>query len=287
MEEPEKLISYKQIDERFGEFRTGDLALSCRDDIPGVFILFFTGSNVQHSAITCWVDRKQYQKNRSIKIIPFDRNDDLLMFIHITKRKIWDCYSQSRKSGLVMSSLDYFIRDNLMTVWRRGLSTNISDQTATECVSNYLENRHSILEYENDIRTILGVPAGIVHAPYEHRKICTSMVCDYLARSYGYPFLSERKGGAEANPENFETRGLTFVLPKRDFEIYRALDFQYDYNQSPVLSDRPENIVYGYVKTMASTTIHPVIIIMLTVLGVIFMIIVWYFLFVDYKKKYK
>ena len=211
-EDPHRLISFRQIDPRLETFRTGDIALSCRDDVAGIFIMFFTRSLVEHSAIACWVDREKWEKAGQVIFKSYNEDDDLLMFVHITKRRMFDYYTQAKRSGLVLCSLDEFVRDNLITVWRRALSPQIKDKTALHCFQEYLEARALELEYENDIRTILGVPANIVYAPHENRKICTAMVCDYLSKSYGYPFLISRDGNLTQD-DDLEPREVNFILP--------------------------------------------------------------------------
>ena len=278
-----KLVSFKDIDERMDKFRTGDVALSCRDDVAGIFILFFTMSLVEHSAIACWADRHTYERTSTStstgKIVFKSRNedDDLLMFVHITKRKMYDYYTKSYRSGLVLCSLDEFCKDNLMTVWRRGITKIVDDNVALECFKKYFDDRHDELEYENDLRTIFGVPANLVYAPYEHRKICTAMICDYLAKSYGYPFLMTDKGVPfDDNMDDIEEREVCFKLPSREFEVYRALDFQKESNESPVFESEKEEIVYGYVKKVANTTIHPFNIIYVTVVIFVAMLIMYF-----------
>lgn len=266
--------SFRDIDPRLEAFRTGDLALSCRDDIPGIFILFFTRSLFEHAAIACWVDRDTYESERKIVFKPRNESNDLLMFAHITKRKMFDHLTQTKRSGLLLCSLDEFCQSNLIAIWRRGLTPEISDKVALECFKRYILVRSLELEYENDIRTILGVPINYVHAPYEHRKICTAMVCDYLARSYGFPFLISREGDME-KISDLESREVNFKLPKRDFAVYRALDFQYQYNESPVLEQIEEQMVYGFLGNFAKSSIHPINIIFITILTITVLFLVW------------
>lgn len=266
--------SFFEIDPRLSSFRTGDLALSCRDDLAGVFIMFFTGSLVEHSAIACWIDREQYTNHNRLVFKSRNQSDDILMFAHITKRRMFDHYTNTTKNGLVLCSLDEFVEKNLITVWKRGLSSEIKDSVALKCFVNYLKARSVDLEYENDIRTILGVPLNWVHSPYEHRKICTAMVCDYLSKSYGYPFLISRDGEMH-NVEDLEQREVTFDLPSRDFAVYRGLDFLRENNKSPVFESVKEEIVYGYLGRFAKSTVHPINVIYVTVLGFLLTLLVF------------
>lgn len=279
----DKLVSFSLIDQRLGKFRTGDLALSCRDDAAGIFILFFTQSLVQHSAIACWVDRKLYEKTSSrdetgnIAFKANNEGDDILMFVHITKRRMYDYYTKTYRPGLVLCSLDEFCKDHLTAVWKRGLSKEIKDEVALDCFTKYFNDRHLELEYENDIRGILGVPSNIVYAPYEHRKICTAVMCDYLEKAYGYPFLISREGVNLTDPDelDWKPREILFKLPTREFEVYRALDFQYENNASPVFESSEEELLYGYIKGMAYTTIHPVNIIFITLILIFVLIAIF------------
>jgi len=268
-----KLQSFERFDKRFNNVRTGDIAISTRDDTAGIFITYFTFSLYQHSAIFAWVDRDKYENGGEVCFKANNEKDDILTFAHITKRRMYDLYTNEKRSGLVLCTLDDYCKHNLITVWNRPLSKYIDDATALNKFNTFIKENTSILEYENDIRTILGVPLNITYHPHPHRMICTTMVCFYLETSYGYPFL------ILDNDETvkLEEREIDFVLPSHRCTVYKAKDFKLINNQSPVLSEDIEHVVYGSThKSMNISTFHPVNIVLLLILLVFISLIVIY-----------
>lgn len=285
------LVSYKDIDPRLKDVRTGDIAITTRDDLSGILITYFTFSLYQHVAIFAWVDREIYEKTKNVVFKSHcDENSsngkgDLLTFCHITKKRMFDMYTGNIRNGLVLCSLDEYCKKNLITIWNRPLSKNITDDSSLSCFKHYFSENHLILEYENDLRCIFGVPANIVFHPYEHRVICTAMVCNYLESSYGYPFLISEKGiPFESESIDNSPREIDFHITKRDFNVYRALDFVFAKNTSPVLSDEEEKILYGRESSAAFSTFHPFSLICVGIMMIIAVAIILYFTLVKFTK---
>lgn len=268
----------KQIDKRLLNVRTGDVALTTRDDFPSMLISYFTFSNCQHSAIFAWIDRDEYENKGKVIFIPRNKNNDILLLCHITKRRMHDIYTNSKRNGLVLCTLDNYCKDHLITVWNKEITRKVSDEIACESFSRYFSDNYPILEYENDIRCILGVPLGTVYRPYPHRMICTAMVCDYLHSSYGYPFLLSENGLYFDEPYDTNKRVIDFKFPNREFDVYRAFDFFHTYNQSPVFESKKEDVVYGNAKPSIDTLLHPYTLIAITMLFMLILLIVLYFI---------
>lgn len=273
MEKNQKLISFNEIDPRLAEFRTGDIALTSLDNISGMFIFAFTQSLVEHSAIACWVDRKIFENLGRVEFVSNSGLDNILMFVHITKRKMYDYYSRSMKNGLVLCSLDEYCGKNLTTIWTRKLNRLIPDNVALKAFSIYLSENSGLLEYENDIRTILGLPFNIKFRPYEHRMVCTTMVCDYLNKSYGYPFLISVDGHITEGERDLETREINFIITEREFDVYRAVDFCYKYNKSPVFEDEEEKVTYGKTYDKDFILFHPIYVMFMIVLFILILLV--------------
>jgi hypothetical protein len=271
------LISFKDIDSRFDSVRTGDIAITTRDDAAGLFITYFTFSLYQHTAIFAWVDRDKYNENKSINFISHNRGDDMLTFVHITKRRMYDLYTKEKRSGLVLCSLDTYTRYNLITVWNRPLSKYISDDDALNGLTTFMRDNSLVLEYENDIRTMVGVILNVTYKPrqhLQHRMICTTMICFYLESSYGYPFLINDPNDREDEYE------VDFILPNHKYTVYKAKDFKHCNNQSPVLSKDEEYIVYGSSRRSVNlSTFHPFILSMLIVLVLLIVVLLLLLLF--------
>lgn len=261
----------EKIDKRLSSVKTGDIAISTRDDVSGIFITYFTFSLYQHTAIFVWLDRFEYENNSKILIKAKNDNNDILAFVHITKRRMHDLYTNEVKSGLVLCNIDEYCKKNLITIWNRPLSELIDDKTRVNNINTFIEENSRIIEYENDIRTILGVPLNIPYQPYPHRMICTTMICYYLESSYGYPFLLSDKDN------KLEEREVDFDLPKHPYSVYKAKDFRIINNKSPALSKTEEEIVYGGVRdSIKISTFHPINIIAVAVLLIIVLIVFIY-----------
>ena len=281
-----KLISFRKIDERLAEFRTGDVSLSCLDDIPGMFIFAFTQSLVEHSAIACWVDRHIFEKSGGDVVFRTGcEEDNILMFVHITKKRMYDYYSKSRTNGLVLCSLDEYCKKNLKTVWIRKINRMVSDDAALRCFEDYLATNNGVLEYENDIRTILGLPFGLTYRPHDHRMVCTTMVCDYLNSSYGYPFLISETGlPFDDSERDLAPREVNFMLPDRPFDVYRAVDFCHEHNKSPVFEDEEEKVLYGKSLGINFSFLHPINVLFITILLFVILVVVFFFLLFKFRK---
>jgi hypothetical protein len=265
--------------------RTGDIAISTRDDVAGMMITYFTFSVYQHTAIFVWIDRNEYARSGKVMFVPrFDGDNTLLTFIHITKRHMYDLYTDTFRNGLVLCDFNTYAKKNLITIWNRPLSHHISDDVSTRCVERFMIDNHAVLEYENDIRTIFAVPVGLVYHPYDHRIICTTMICRYLETSYGYPFLMSDKGMPfDDAPIDTAEREIDFVLPTRDYNVYRARDFRKVANASPVFGDA-EYVVYGDRDTAHFSTFHPFSIVVILILICIVVIIALGCVWSQYRK---
>lgn len=232
---PKKFKPIDHFDDRLKSVRTGDLAITTRDDAPGVFITWFTQSTLQHTAVFVWINKDKYMNNDRVEIVADSSNESVLTLMHITKRRMFDIWSRSVKNGLVLCSLDEYAHNNLIAIFNRPLTRLISSEEAVIKIHAYLEMRCNDLMYESDLRTILGVPLGLPFCPWENRKICTAMIYDYMEKSFNFPL---GQGAYISNKEEFD-------FPQRDPNVFRAIDFTYTSNKSPVLSSEEEHLVYG------------------------------------------
>lgn len=226
------------------DVKTSDIALSTRNDVPGILITWVTRSVMQHTALYVWLNSSEYEQKKSkIDVGAYDEHGKInkLCLLTITKRRLFDMFTGTFKRGLVLCSISDFASPDLVCIYRRPLSSMITNENRVLSVENFIKANIDTLFYETDIRSMMGVAANIPYAPDPNKVICTGLIHKFLTDHHNYPNVKQ---------------GASFILPKRHPATLRAVDFSGDKNQSPVLGDY-ENIVYGSKTSLFFGIFHP------------------------------
>lgn len=252
------------------EAKSGDIALFTRDDYAGLFITWFTISTLQHTGIFVWLDRKKYIDGVTEVVPSYNSNNNdinMLCFMTITKRRLNDIYTKKYRNGLILSPLVEFVKIRLVAIYNRPLSSIITDSERVKSLKDFITANINTMQYETDIRAILGVGTNIPYTPYKHRVVCTTMIHRYLTEHLGYP-----------------NRGYDchFIHPNRDPAVFRAKDFLLENNQSPVLGGN-EELIYGSDNMTYFGILHPFTVSI--VLGIFLLIVILIVFVLNFRKK--
>jgi len=273
-----KINEMDELQQRFINFRTGDICFSAGENIGDLMIFVGRQSTIQHSCILVWLDKKAVEKHE-VKVHPYyvDENTTVLSFLGLAQGKKLDILMNEKHKGLILYHPDELFL-NAPIVYIRPLSKKyITDEYVCIKMKEYIDMYHLKMQYAYGKSYIVTVGLGLdLTGRHPTGELCSGSIYRFLELLCEFPEF-KIEDITQENINEIRTKGIKSYknIEYDEYKVVDALDYMYlpdffssDYNTHPALEKEEVRIISS--KSEEDVTVqHPYLIMFIVLIIII------------------